>query len=263
MTPTPTSRARLAILTRHELRRAWRSRIPRLIFAIMPIGLVAFLRPTFDLALSITGSAGTGSSQAVPGIAVMFAFIVLVFFGYSAFDDFGLGMWDRLRVSRVRGLETMAAKATAMYVHLVVHLGLVFVIGWALLGFHVTGSVAALTIVLLATSLMLVCYAFMAFALSTSNALYNVFCYVGALVLSALGGGLFPFSILPGWARSIAPATPLYWCLQACRGIVLGTYSGGEIARHLAAIAGFALLFALLGAWRFDPSADREAFDIG
>jgi ABC-2 type transport system permease protein len=257
------SRRRFSILVRHELRRAVNTAIPRVVFAVMPIGLVVFLRPTYNLSLTLTGSVNRdGGAQALPGIAIMFAFVVLVFFGYSAFDDFGFGMWDRLRVTGVRAYESIGAKATAMFVHLLLHLTLVFAVGWALLGFSVEGNVLALIALLVVTALMASVYAFMAFALSSSNALYNVFCYVGALALSALGGGLVPFAILPGWAKDIAPATPIYWALQGCRDVVIGTADSADVMRHLVALLGFTLLFALIGIWRYDPDADREAFNI-
>lgn len=254
---------RYLILVRHELRRAMKSIVPRAVFVLLPLGLVAFLRRTFSLALMFSGRAGAdGSEQAVPGMAILFAFVVLVYFGYTAFDDFGFGMWDRLRVSGVRSIDTLAAKATVMFAHLLIHLTLVYAAGVALLGLDVKGSVVGLAAISVCFALCCVAYAFLGFALATSNAVYNAWCYVGALTLTALGGGLVPFEVLPSWARTIAPATPAYWALQGSRSIIEDTSAPGDVTRRALALVGFAVLFLLVGAWRYDPATDREAFAL-
>lgn len=254
---------RYRILVRHEIRRALKSIVPRAVFVVMPLGLVAFLRRTFSLALTLTGRFGAdGSEQAVPGMAILFSFVVLVYFGYTAFDDFGFGMWDRLRVNGVRSLDTLAAKATVMFGHLVIHLTVVVVVGVVVFRLDIEGPLWGLVVIAACFALMCTAYAFLGFALATSNAIYNAWCYVGALSLTALGGGLVPFEVLPGWARSIAPATPAYWALQGARSVLEGTASGADIFRHGLALIGFGLLFLLIGIWRFDPSADREAFAL-
>lgn len=254
---------RYAILVRHELRRALKSVVPRLVFAAMAMGLVVFLRRTFSLALQLTGRIGAdGSEQAVPGMAVLFSFVVLVYFGYTAFDDFGFGMWDRLRVSGVRSVETLSAKATVMFIHLVAHLSLVFGAGVVLFGLDVGGSSAWIVLLSICFALMCAAYAFLGFSLSSSNALYNAWCYVGALAMTAVGGGLVPFEVLPDWARWIAPATPAYWALQGYRKAIEGGASAGQLGRAALALVGFAAIFTLVGVWRYDPAADREAFAL-
>lgn len=254
---------RLAILTRHEFRRASKSLVPRLVFVAMPVALAAFLQPTFVKAYDLTGKGPPdGITQSVPGMAVLFAFVVLIYFGYTAFDDFGFGMWDRLRVSGVRSIETLSAKAIVMGAHLLVHLALVFVAGVALLGLEIRGSWGQVVVLLVATAVVCVSYAFMAFAFSGSNALYNAFCYIGAMALAALGGGLVPSSLLPGWAQSIAYATPTYWSLDGLQRAISPNPDGATFLRHLVALAGFGAVFLLLGIWRYEADADREAFSL-
>ncbi len=261
--PSASSAARYAVLVRHEARRAVKSVLPRVVFLVMPLGLIAFLVRTFRISFLIFGVRGAnGSEQAVPGMAVMFGIVILVYFGYTAFDDFGFGMWNRLRVAGVRSSESLAAKATVMLGHEVVHLALVFVAGVVLFHLRVAGSMVGLAAVMIATAVTFVSYAFMAFALSRSNALYNAFCYVGALVLTALGGGLVPFDVLPGWAKAIAPAAPTYWTISACRRIILEGAGLGTALRASAALLGFAVLFLLIGLWRYDANTDREAFNM-
>lgn len=255
--------SRYAILVRHELRRASKSIVPRLVFVAMAMGLVVFLRRTFQLALQLTGRIGAdGSEQVVPGMAVLFSFVVLVYFGYTAFDDFGFGMWDRLRVNGVRSVETLGAKATVMFIHLVVHLTLVLGSGVTYLGLDIKGSPLWVGVLAVCFAMMCTAYAFLGFSLASSNAVYNAWCYVGALTMTAVGGGLVPFEVLPDWARRIAPVTPAYWALQGFRKAIEGEAPTSDIARGALALIGFAAVFTLVGVWRYDPTADREAFAL-
>lgn len=250
-------------LTRHEFRRAAKSAMPRLVFALMPLVLAAFLRNTFVVANVLTGPVEVGDSeQVVPGMAVLFSFVVLVYFGYTAFDDFGFGMWDRLRVSGVRSVETLSAKAVVMATHLLIHLAIVFAAGIVFLRLQIRGAWWEVGGLLFATAAMCVSYAFMAFAFSRSNAFYNAFCYVGAMALTALGGGLVPYQLLPNWAQHLSYATPAYWSIDGLQLAIGGQADSFTIVRHLVALGGFVTVFVLLGVWRFDPNDDREAFAL-
>lgn len=251
------------ILARHEARRASKSVVPRLIFALMAVGLASFLRNTWDVGALLVDTNGVdGSQQVVPGMGVLFAFVVLIYFGYTAFDDFGFGMWDRLRVSGVHSFSTLTAKAIVMGVHVVLHLGLVFAVGALALGLRVDGAWWMIVVLIIATALAAVAYAFMAFSLSRSNALYNAFCYVGALALTALGGGLVPFPLLPDWAQTIGPVTPTYWAVQGFQHVATGSADTSLLLRHVAMLVLFAAVFTGIGVWRYDPDADREAFAL-
>lgn len=253
----------LAILARHEARRASKSVIPRLIFVAMAVGLASFLRNTWDVASFLVDTNGVdGSQQVVPGMGVLFAFVVLIYYGYTAFDDFGFGMWDRLRVSGVSSFSTLTAKGIVMGVHVVLHLALVFAFGALILSLDVAGPWWMIVVLILATAVAAVSYAFMAFSLSGSNALYNAFCYVGALAMTALGGGLVPFPLLPDWAQTIGPATPTYWAVQGFRHVLTGTASISLLLGHVAMLLLFAAVFLGIGVWRYNPDADREAFAL-
>lgn len=235
-----------------------KSLVPRLVFVAMAIVLAAFLRQTFTVTTGVDGN-----EQVVPGMAVLFAFVVLIYFGYTAFDDFGFGMWDRLRVSGVRSVETLSAKAIVMGTHLLIHLALVFVAGIIFLDLEIpSGSWWEILALLVATVVMCTSYAFMAFAFSRSNSLYNAFCYVGAMALTALGGGLVPFEQLPDWAKSMARATPAYWSIDGLHGAIAGNLGSAAILGHITALVGFGVVFLLLGVWIYEPDADREAFSL-
>ena len=231
-------------------------------FLAIPICLAAFLRNASDLALQLNGRpSANGSEQAVPGMACLISFMTLIFIGYSLFGDHDSGMLARLRAVRVRPVELLASKGAVMFVHLVAQFVAIFVIGMLLFGLHVDGSLIGLAGMVLASSAMLVAYSFMAFALSPSNALYNVFCYLGSLAFTAIGGGLFPVAMLPGWVRRIAPASPVYWMMNGMQREIFGG-DIADLAKPLSAIAALTVGFVVVAALVYDPQRPKEAFHL-
>jgi len=259
---TTTSFGRVRSLTRHEARRAVRGIVPRVVFLAIPIALAAFLLDASRLALLLGGRPGAnGSEQAIPGMACLISFMTLIFMGYSLFGDHDSGMLSRLRAARVRPLELIASKCSVMFAHLVAQFVILFAVGFVIFGLHVDGSVGGVAVAVLASSAMLVAYAFMAFAISSSNALYNVFCYLGALALTSVGGGLFPVAMLPSWTRRIAPASPVYWMMSAFQRAIFGG-SLADLGRPLGVLAAFAVGFAVVATVVYDPERSKEAFHL-
>jgi ABC-2 type transport system permease protein len=103
-------------------------------------------------------------------------------------------------------------------------------------------------------------YGLIACALSTTQALFNAFAYLGALVMAGLGGALTPFDTLPGWAQSIAPAVPTYWAVQAYEEVILRGGGVRDVALELAVLACFAVGFLMVGSVIFDPDRQRSTF---
>ena len=194
-------------------------------------------------------------------MACLVSFMTLIFIGYSLFGDHDSGMLARLRAVRVRPVELLASKGAVMFVHLLSQFVTIFALGMLVFGLHIEGSLLGLAAVIVASSAMLVAYAFMAFAVSRSNALYNVFCYLGSLAFTAIGGGLFPVAMLPGWARSIAPASPAYWMMHGLQREIFGGDVAG-LAKPLGALAAFTVAFLIVAVLVYDPERPKESFHL-
>ena len=41
------------------------------------------------------------------------------------------------------------------------------------------------------------------------------------MLFGAIGGALVPLSVLPQWAKTIAPLTPTYWAMRGFRSVIL------------------------------------------
>src|SRR5437763_17171855 len=103
--------ARSAAVGRQELRVLRSDPTPVIVLVAMPLVLMAFIKPAFRSALVTSGHPqANGAEQAVPGMAVLFAFFLIGFVSFAFFRDHGWTTWDRLRASRARPAEIMIGK---------------------------------------------------------------------------------------------------------------------------------------------------------
>jgi ABC-2 type transport system permease protein len=217
----------------------------------MPLVLMAFLKPAYRPVLIGKGHPGAnGAEQAVPGAAVTFSFFWIQQVGLSFFREHGWGTWDRLRASPARPLQILGGKAAPSVAAVALQLAVVFAAGALIFDLHVRGTVGALVPVGLALALALVALsvAFVAVC-STFNQVVTL-AALGAMLLSGLGGALTPYSVLPGWARAVAPATPSYWAMRGFRSVIFGSGWGSVVLPTLILMA-FAAGFAAVATARF------------
>jgi ABC-2 type transport system permease protein len=78
----------------------------------------------------------------------------------------------------------------------------------------------------------------------------------GMVLFGAIGGALVPLSVLPGWARAIAPVTPTYWVMRGFRAVILDGRGLGAVAGPVVVLLSMAALFAVvaLRRLRFDET---------
>lgn len=249
------------VLTRNEATRARGAIVMRLAVAAMPVVLLVFLARMFDFIVAAEGHFDRpGSTLGVPGVGVLFTFMALTFFGWTAFDEHAWGTWDRQRSGPARPSEVLGSKLTITWIHLALQLIALFVVG--VLWFDLTslGSWWGVVIVGAVTVTVACAYGFMVFVLTPTSTLYLIPCHVGALAMAGLGGCLSPTSMMPGWIRAIAPATPTYWMMRGFRSTLLeGGGIAGVIRPSLLALT-FGIAFAAIGWWRFDPEVHKRAF---
>jgi ABC-2 type transport system permease protein len=77
------------------------------------------------------------------------------------------------------------------------------------------------------------------------------------LVFAALGGALALTSTLPHWARTIAPAIPSHWAMQASTDVILKGKGIGSVLGPTGVLLAFAVGFLVLASVRFRPT-DRK-----
>jgi ABC-2 type transport system permease protein len=248
-------------LIRHNLLLERRN-LQTVVFAVaMPLVLIAFTRTVYRPVLVGEGYAGAeGTEQAVPGMAVMFALLLIGTVGFRIFEEHAWGTWDRLRAGPVGPLVLLAGKLLPSLLVVALQQAVLFGAGVGLYGLQVAGSVAALVLVAGALTLCVLAFgaAIAAFA-SNANQL-NVLANLGGVALAGLGGALVPLSALPGWAEAVAPVTPSYWAMRGFRAVILdGDGAAGVIVPILVLLA-FGTVFAVVAAARFRFDERKSSF---
>lgn len=238
-------------VSRHELRVLRRDPFPIIILIVMPLVVMAFIKPTLRFTLVSEGYRGAnGSEHAVPGMAVLFAFFLVSFVGYGFFIEHGWGTWERLRASQARSIEIIVGKVLPMLGVAALQQTLLFVAGGALFRLHIRGSLIALALVSIALSFCLVAMGVALVALCRTIQQVNAFGNIGAMIFGGVGGALAPINVLPAWARAVAPATPTYWAMRGFRSVVLDAGGTIDVLLPIAILLAFAVGFGALAALR-------------
>lgn len=232
-----------------------------LLYAVLPLLVAGFTRQAFEVATAMSGTgSAAGASQAVPGQAIIFGTMLLAQLGYSFFEEQAWGTWDRLRAAPVAIGTVIAAKASVNWVHQVLQTSLLVLVGGALLGIPSGGSPLAVVAVAASLASALVAIGFVAFSVSTSNAQFNIVCYLGALLAAGFGGALVPFDLLPSWARAVGPYTPCYWAMEGFERALAQGATVADVARPCGVLVAVAVVGSAVGVAAFRPDRRRRAY---
>jgi ABC-2 type transport system permease protein len=225
---------------------------PWTVLLVMPLALTAFVRPIYRVLLRAEGrSDASGAEQAIPGMATMFAFYIVVSIGIVFFREQGWRTWARLVAGSARRDEIVIGKLLPPMLVGVIQLVVLFGAGWVVFDLRFDGSHLGLVMV---GGALVVCFAAVAtlvVAISRTVLQVNAFANVGALVLAGLGGALAPVNSLPGWARDVAPATPHYWAMRGFRSFTLDHAAFGAFVAPTAVLLGLAAAVATAAAVQF------------
>jgi ABC-2 type transport system permease protein len=249
------SARRLAVILAHELRLARRDPLPLLVLVVFPVVTMAFLKPAFQPALAQAGHPhANGAEQVVPGQAVISAFFVVSLITVAFFSEHAGATWDRLRASAATPLEIVTGKSLPRVVMCLAQFAVIFAAGVWLFDLHVGGNALAIVPLVVAFTICLVLLGVAVTAICRTAQQAQAFAIAGMVLFGAIGGALVPFDVLPGWAQTIAPATPTYWAMRGFRSVILDNQSFGGIAAPLAVLTamGLAFGFVALRRLRFD-----------
>jgi ABC-2 type transport system permease protein len=242
---------RLGIILAHELRLARRDPLPIMVLIVFPVVTMAFLKPAFRPALVQAGHAhANGAEHVVPGQAALSAFFLVSLVSFGFFAEHYWATWDRLRASRASSLEIVLGKALPRLAIGLAQFIVIFTAGVVLFGLDIRGDVVALVPLVVAFSICLVLLGVAVTALCRTAQQANAFGIVGMILFGAIGGALVPFSVLPGWARTIAPVTPTYWVMRGFRSVILDAQGLGAVVTPVAVLLAMTLLFAVVALWR-------------
>lgn len=234
------SGVRLAAEVRHQSVLIARDPGPLIGYTVMGLLLITATRPLYAALSHLgMGSGESGIDRAAAGMAVMFSLFALKVGAAQLLNERTWRTWDRLRTSPAGFGEILVGKSLPIFVAIGLQQALLFGFA-AAFGLHPRAGWWALAACGLAWSGCVLFLGVGASTLARSPAQLSAAGDVFALLTTVLGGALVPVALLPGWMRSVAPASPGYWALDAYRSALAGTPS--QLGRPLAMLGVFALI---------------------
>jgi ABC-2 type transport system permease protein len=232
-----------------------------MVLIVFPLFLMAFLKPTFALALTAHGYTGAnGAEQAVPGEAVVNGFYIVGMTSFAFFVEHGWNTWDRLRASEATSSEIIVGKALPFLAVSASQFLIVLAIGVPLFHLHSRGPFAALVPLIATFAICLVTLGVMITSLCRTVQQVSAFAFGGLILFGALGGALVPVAVLPGWAHAVAPATPTYWVMRGFGSVILDGHSFRAILLPCLILVGMSLAFAGVSLRRFRFTDAKVSF---
>jgi ABC-2 type transport system permease protein len=197
-------------MVRHNLILVGREPGPMISRIVMPVVIVLVLRPLYTSAL---GGQARGTAQAVVGMLVMFSLLGMSVVGNAVLTERSWHTLDRLRATPARPVELLAGKAVPVLLLVLTQQAVVLGLGVGVLHLHVT-SYGLLGLAVATWAATLLCLGSALAMVVRSHAELSAAIDIGSIILTCLGGALVPLSTMPGWARTIAPASPGYWAMR-------------------------------------------------
>ena len=252
---------RVAAIIRHESILIAQDPLPVMILLVFPLIMMAFLKPTFGLALQAAGYPhANGAEQVVPGQAVANGFYVVGMTSFAFFAEYSWCTWDRLRSSQATTVEIIVGKATPRLGLSLAQFAAVFAIATPMLGLRIRGPVLALVPLVIAFGVCLVLLGVVITAMCRTVQQANALAFGGLVLFGAIGGALVPHETLPSWARAVAPVTPTYWAMRGFRSIILGGRGLGAVLLPVAVLLGMGALCLAIAVARFRTADQKIGF---
>lgn len=241
---------RIAVLTGHNVLLRRRDPAHFVSYLVMPMVLMLIFK-------GMLGSDDLGATQAVTGLLVMFSVLSMADVATATLTERTWHTWERLRATRARIPEILIGKALPVFAVLVVQQAVLLVFGVLAVGMRPAGPLWPLALAVLAWCFALLCVGTAIAGVVRSQGELSTLCNIAALSVSALGGALVPYALMPSWAQAVAPISPGYWATTMLQAAVRGDVAG--TAGPAAVLAGLGLVAGAFACWRFGRGWSRTA----
>lgn len=229
-----------------------------ILLILMPLVIMVVAKPTYAAVLHQEGYRfANGAEQAVPGMAVMFAFFMVTFGSLAFFREHMWHTWSRIRAMPVRSREIMLGKAVPSFVIVCCQQLALFAVGHLIFGLHIRGSVSALVAVDLAFALWLTAFILLTVALCRTFEQILAISNLGAIVFAGIGGALTPIHTIPSWVSPIAHLTPTYWAMRGFNSVLLDGKGISAVALPVGVLVATASVLCVAAVARFRLDATK------
>jgi ABC-type multidrug transport system permease subunit len=232
------------------IRSAVTAAVARAVFG--ELGDLALVQTRAPPGLAEPGVALTGFQVAVPGNAVLFGFFLALTMALSFVEERDSGTWRRLLAAPLPRRVILLAKLAPYLVVGMGQMALLFGVGALAFGMQVAGSVAGLIALTAAVVFCAVALGLFIASFGGSSKQIGGVGSIALLVMALLGGAMIPRLVMPASMQKLGLVTPHGWALDGYYDVLVRADTGlMELAPSIAAVTGFGVAFALLGALRF------------
>lgn len=194
----------------------------------------------------------SGFQIAVPSNAVLFGFFLALTVALSFVEERKTGTWRRLMAAPISRSMLLCSRLVPYFVIGLLQMVFLFTTGIVVFRMEIAGSVAGLAALVVATSFCATCLGLFIAAFGGTEKQVGGIGSITLLVMALLGGSMVPRPTMPEVMQSIGLFTPHGWALEGYYDALIreGT-TFADVAVDVAAVLGFGVVFALVGALRF------------
>ncbi|MCK4722981.1 MAG: ABC transporter permease, partial [Dehalococcoidia bacterium] len=191
----------------------------------------------------------------IPGYLVMFVFFAAALGAEIIVRERQNRTLERLLGSSVRRWSILGGVFAGTAAKGVVQITVFWVVG--ILAFGIDLGLAPAAVIILSILMVVVSSAFaiLLAALVRTRRSAGSLAVLTALILAPLGGCWWPLFILPSWMQFLAKLTPHGWAMMGFNKLMLFGAGFGDVVTEMLVLLGFAVVFAVIGIWRFRTSA--------
>jgi ABC-2 type transport system permease protein len=199
-----------------------------------------------------------GTQVTVAGFLVLFAFLTAQATAQSIHDEKKVGSFRRLLAAPMSRAELLAGKMLPNFVTTLAQI--IVILAAAVYLFPLVGmdklslgkDLVALVVLSVMVALCSSSIGVLIAALARTESQVSSISSVGLWVMGALGGAFMPTFLLGGFIEAISKLVPHSWAATAYYDLLLRGKGLADIVPELAVLAGFSLVFAIVGIWRFE-----------
>jgi len=192
-----------------------------------------------------------GLTQSSPGMIVQFAVFGLIQSAMVLVLERKSHTLQRMLTTPITRAQVIGGHVLAMFLLVLVQEVVLVAVGQFVFGVDYLRAPVALLLVMLPLALWSASLGLLIGAISDSEDQVIMWSLIAMFVFAALGGAWFPLEITGEAFATVGHLMPTAWAMDGFQDIVVRGLGLAEVLRPAAVLWGYALLFFVLGVWRF------------
>ena len=197
-----------------------------------------------------------GLTQSSPGMIVQFAVFGLIQSAMVLVLERKSHTLQRMLTTPITRAQVIGGHVLAMFLVVLVQEVTLIAVGQFVFGVDYLRAPVALLMVMLPLALWSASLGLLIGAISDSEDQVIMWSLIAMFVFAALGGAWFPLEITGEAFATVGHLMPTAWAMDGFQDIVVRGLGLAEVLRPAAVLWGYALLFFVLGVWRFKFALD-------